>query len=84
LKFRDVSLRKKIPLILIEREYYIGMDPERGTVQMSALERKQVANFISPTPTFLTLAISNLTRSCQFVKPNGGKNADQAPTPGSN
>ena len=60
-----------MPLIIIQKELSIGMDPERGKVQMSSLERKQVANFISPTATFLALAISNLTRSCQFVKSNG-------------
>jgi hypothetical protein len=70
-KFRDLSLRKRIPLVIFKKDFYIGMDPERGQVQMSSMERKQVANFISPTATFLALAISNLTRSCQFVKPNG-------------
>jgi len=80
-KFRDVSLRKKIPLIVYAKDFYIGMDPERGQVQMSASERKQVANFISPTATFLALAISNLSRSCQLVKPNGGGGSNSATQP---
>ena len=39
-KFRDLSLRKRIPLVIFKKDFYIGMAPERGQVQMSSMERK--------------------------------------------
>tara|TARA_B110000285_G_C14986641_1_gene544173 strand:- start:360 stop:866 length:507 start_codon:yes stop_codon:yes gene_type:complete len=57
-----------VPLIVHAKDLYVGMDPERCQVQLSNAERKQIGPFLSPPTTFLTLAISNLARSCALVK----------------
>jgi hypothetical protein len=60
-----------VPLYVFSKHNYLGIDPERGNVQLSSAERKDMLKLISPPRTFLILAISNLARSCTLVNQPG-------------
>lgn len=69
--FRDECLRDRVPLFVYTKYSYLGIDPERSNVQLSSAERKDMLKLISPSRTFLILAISNLARSCTLVNQPG-------------
>jgi hypothetical protein len=41
-KFRDLSLRQDVPLIVYSKNLYIGIDPERGQCIWSSADRKAI------------------------------------------
>lgn len=60
-------MRGRVPLYVLSRPGFLGIDPDRSLVQLSTSDRKEITKLISQPRTFLILAISNLARSCTLV-----------------
>ena len=58
----------QVPLVIVDKPFYIAMDPERSFVELSNADRKSIYSQVSQLSTYITLAISILARSCCLVK----------------
>lgn len=66
-KFRNEAMQM-IPLFQLDKELYMESNLEKNDVYLTFAEKKQAANSATAPYTFLAYTVSQLSRSCLFVK----------------